>query len=133
MKLKSFIPENTTVPRGEPTIAFAIKSGLFRISDSACKITGLKSGQKIVFAQDEERLDSWFIHFSKDKGFVLKKKARVTSGLYFHNSKLAQLIARLVPGFKSDSSRIILRSKSLKYENKILWPLDLSILKNKGK
>lgn len=130
MKLKNFSTANVqTASRVLPTIAFDRGSGLFRINAAACKVIGIKENDKVELAQDEMKLENWFIYKSKDKGFELRKKPKVGSGLYFNNSKLAQLVMGSVPGFNKNSAKVYVRRKSLKYQGKILWSLDLSPLK----
>lgn len=76
MKLKIFNQHNSkAIKSGEQTIHFGKKSGLIGISKSATEFLGLKEGDRLLFAQDEESPEDWFFTVTKEKaGFELRFK-----------------------------------------------------------
>ena len=75
MKVKIFNTENVpTVRKTTPTIYLNYKSGLISINKSSSELMGLKDGDGVEFAQDEEEPESWYIFKSKSGGaFVLRE------------------------------------------------------------
>jgi len=129
MKLKEFNAENTTTTRGggvkTPAIGINLKTGLFNINKTACELMEIKLSDSIVILQDEEEKENWYIEKVKAKGFQLKEKANVTSGLLFNNTTMARAIAESIK-FTGVSGKALVAGKPTIVDKRKLWGLILS-------
>jgi hypothetical protein len=68
MKLKTFNPENT----GDDVIPMlSINSnGVFRLNKAAIELLKLNEGDKVLFHQDEDEPEDWYISKDAEKGFI---------------------------------------------------------------
>jgi hypothetical protein len=75
MKLKTFSPENT----GDNTIpTMSINSNaVFRLNKAAIDLLKLSENDKVLFHQDEDEPEDWYISKDKENGFLFNvEKAR---------------------------------------------------------
>ena len=93
LKLKIYDTTNTPAcnPQGRPFIHVNLK-GCFTINKAAAALLGLKHGEAVKLAQDENRPKDWYIiaGVSKAEGFVIRKKTDTT--FQFNCKGLADLI-----------------------------------------
>lgn len=135
MALKHF--NSATLPsissRGTaPIISLNMKAGLFGINKAACELLGLKNGDYIGFAQDDEDEVKWYVYKSDKTGFQVREKNNVTSGVLFNNSRMGKLIAASV-AFEGKGGKMLVEDKPFTIQglkNKY-YPLNMSGLRNK--
>lgn len=122
MKLKEFNTENTKARvDGLPSIGVNQTTGLFNINRFACEKIGLGNNDQVVFLQDEETPENWYLEKVKDKGFTCRIKENVTSGRLFNNVSIARQIGISV---KIDGSyRILIAGEPTKVGKRILHGL----------
>ncbi len=122
MKLKEFNAENTINHRaGIPAIGVNQKNGLFNINRLATNLMGLKNGDGIVFHQDEKTPQNFYLEKAKDKGFVLREKVNINSGVLFNNSSLARVIGETMK--TKESFRLLIAGQPTEMEKRKLWGL----------
>lgn len=126
MKLKQFNPENCQSERiksSKPCIGITLKGGLFRINKGACELLELKEGDNVVFLQDEEDTECWYIEkVKKGQGFELRSKASVTPGLLFNNTKLVKEIFESL-GINRKAAKMLMAGKPTTVEKRKLYGL----------
>jgi len=89
-----------------------------------------RGGDFVIFHQDEEDPENWFIEkAAKGKGWEVRIKEEVQSGVLFNNSKLAREIAASV-AYTKPSGRMLVAGKPTKFEKRILWGLLTNNLRN---
>ncbi|MCU6767376.1 hypothetical protein OCV73_00165 [Barnesiella propionica] len=71
MKLKEFSTVGRKALNGIATISFN-KKGFIGINAAAAESIGIKSGERIVFFQDEDNPEDWYFDVSPDKGALLR-------------------------------------------------------------
>lgn len=100
MKLKVFNQHNSKAAKsGERKIHFSKKSGLIGISKTATEELGIKEGDKLLLAQDEENPCDWFLaKTTDDEGFALRLK----SGSSAFNC--SSLVSRVLDSLKIEQS-----------------------------
>lgn len=81
MKLKEFSTRGRKALKGIATITFS-KSGCIGLNGSAVETMGVKSGDKLIFFQDEENPRDWYIQVTQDKGAELRLGSGTSGGLY---------------------------------------------------
>lgn len=129
MKLKEFNSENTVNVRGGgkliPAIGINLKVGLFNISKAACELIDLKNNDQVVIHQDQEDKGNWYIEKVKAKGFIVRNKEAITSGVLFNNTTLARAIGESVD-FKGKSGKALIAGQPTMQDKRKLWGLILS-------
>lgn len=99
MKFKMFDPNNCPSLRNyEPFIHLNTKTGLITINKTACDQIKLGGGDKIIFHQDDEDQENWYLQNlgKKGNGFEVRDKKGITSGVIFNNATLARKITESV-------------------------------------
>ena len=76
MKLKEFSTTGIKSLKGIATITFT-KSGCISFNRKAVETIGLKTGDKLIFFQDEENPKDWYMKISEDKGAELRRAVTV--------------------------------------------------------
>jgi hypothetical protein len=131
MKLKEFNAENTISTRtSAPVIGMNLKNGLFNINREVCDLIGLGDGDSVVFHQDQEDEQNWYLEKVKEKGFSVRKKENVTKGVIFNNTTLARAIAKSV-AFEGASGRLLVAGKFTEFQRRKLWGIITTSLRNK--
>lgn len=129
MKLKEFNAENTITVRGGgnkiPAIGINLKTGLFAINKTACELLELKANDQVIILQDEEDKANWYLEKVKTKGFILRTKEGVTTGVLFNNTTMARAIAESID-FKGKSGKAMIAGKATTLDKRKLWGLILS-------
>lgn len=108
MKLKHFNTANLPKQeRGAPYLHLNSKTGLIRITDQAAARIGLKPGDKVAFAQDEEESGDWYL-YKDPEGFEIRdgNKDNNTYGLLFNSTAAVRLVFDSVD-FKGTSGRLM--------------------------
>ena len=80
MKLKEFSTTGIKSLKGIATITFT-KSGCISFNRKAVETIGLKTGDKLIFFQDEENPKDWYMKISEDKGAELRATTSGNGGL----------------------------------------------------
>lgn len=120
MKLKEFNTENVTHTRkGTPTLSVNCKGGLFTFSKDSVELIGMKANDQIIFCQDEDDKGNWYLEIVKEKGFSVREKGNVTTGLFFNNCHLA----RTLSGTPEGSHKFLIAGKPTIEKKRILWGL----------
>jgi hypothetical protein len=128
MKLREFNAENTiSVRTGKPVVHINGKTGLLNFHKSACDLIGLSANKQIVFHQNEEYTESWYVEVVKETGFAVRDKDR-SKALMFNNTVLARSIFESV-GFAGVSGRILVSSEFETISKRKLYPLITASLK----
>lgn len=134
MKLKKFTPENCISEKGQhagkPCIGISLKSGLLRINKQACELLQLKDGDQVLFHQDEEEPENWYIEKVKKDGFALRSKSNVTPGLLFNNTKLVTEIFSSV-AFEGKGGKVLVANQPTMLDKTKLYGLLMNGLRNK--
>lgn len=127
MKLKEFNTENCVVVRNTLPSVTISKIGLLNLNNAACELIKLKEGDQVVFHQDEENTDNFYIEKVTDKGFALRRKESISAGLIFNNSSLANTLIKAM-NYHDDkkSYRIILAGQPTKFNKRTFYGLLLS-------
>lgn len=135
MPLKFFnsetAPQNGYGSYKSPIIALDSKNGGFRINKAMCEQLGIKAGDQIEFAQDEESAKTWYVIKVKERGYVLKEKKSTTNGLFFNSSAVSNAIKKSAGLPIEKPGKIKVGEKPVKLQGMFLYPLDLSLLKSK--
>jgi hypothetical protein len=133
MKLKEFNVENTVseryTPVQVPALGINVKSGLFRLNKAAAELIGAKVDELVVLHQDEEEPTDWYIEKVKEKGFKLRFKDNVGSGLFFNSAPLAKAIADSVE-FNGKGGKVLVAGKPTDFQKRKLFGLLTGGLKN---
>ncbi len=123
MKLKEFNEETCTQLRSTlPSLGINFKTGLFNFNKTACDLLGLKNNDQVIFLQDEDEPQCWYVEKVKSKGFMVREKSNVSTGVLFNNSNLAKQIKENVDA-DSKSARILIAGKATEAEKRKLWGL----------
>lgn len=121
MQLKTFNSENVhPVRESKPCIRINTKTGLFNFSTGACKLIGLKPGDRVSFHQDEDEPADWYLEVTPD-GFELREKVNVTKGMLFNSSVMARALVYSVR--EVQSGRVHIAPEPITVNKKTLWPL----------
>lgn len=129
LKLKQFNPENTIAVRsGLPTINFV--SGCMTLSPSACELLQVKDGDGIVFHQDENEPQDWYISKSNN-GFKLRPKTG-TACLCTNSVGIKQSIFKSVNCTKTTHTFLIGADAQLVGDRAKVFPIITSTAKNKS-
>ena len=89
MKLKEFSTTGIKSLKGIATITFT-KSGCISFNRKAVETIGLKTGDKLIFFQDEENPKDWYMKISEDKGAELRATTSGNCGLVCNFAVVAQ-------------------------------------------
>ncbi|WP_303181412.1 hypothetical protein [uncultured Butyricimonas sp.] len=81
MKLKEFSTRGRKALKGIATITFS-KSGCIGLNQKAVEAMGVKSGDKLIFFQDEENPTDWYLQVAQDKGAELRLGSGTSGGLF---------------------------------------------------
>lgn len=135
MKLKLFNSENTISIRGGgkvPSLSINQKAGLFSLNKEACTLIGLSDGDQIIIHQDEDEEADWYLEKVEEKGFVLRSKENVSSGLLFNNTALVRAIAASVE-FTDNGGKALIGGTPTEMEKgkRKLWGILTTSLRNK--
>lgn len=122
MKLKEFNIDNTTRSRSTTPHFSITKHGLISFSVTACELVALKAGDQIVFLQDEEELENWYLAKVDKAGFVLREAKTSVRGLLLNSSALARQIINALEGEELRSSyRFLIAGKPTEFQKRKLY------------
>lgn len=131
MKLREFNADNTISMRTvKPTVHINTRTGLFNFNQPACDLIGLSSEKQVVFHQDEEDPESWYVEVVKEKGFSARGKDK-SKGLMFNNTTISRSIFDSV-SFIGRSGRILLSAEAEVIGKRKLFALITASLKVKS-
>lgn len=120
MKLKEFNTENVKHERaGTPSISVNCKAGLFSFSKAAAKLIGIKDKGQVVFLQDEDEKENWYLEVVKENGFEVRLKNSVTAGLFFNSCSLAHKVTGMATG----NRRYLIAGQPTIEKERTLWGL----------
>ena len=131
MKLKVYNTNNLPKQeRGAPYIHANSKTGLMRITTQAAERMGLKSGDKLAFAQDEDEPTDWYA-FKSPEGFEVREgsEKKPGYGLLFNNTSIVRLIFESV-AYEGTSGRMMIGAEPVKSGKVDHWPVITAGLKN---
>lgn len=130
MKLKEF-NQQTAPPAaryGEATVNVS-KNGVFSFSVAAVDLLKLKADDHVVFLQDEDAPDNWYITMSdKDKGFKLREDYGNKKRVMTNCSKAAKLILHQAK-IAAASGTFLISREPLMLDKKLYWLIILSSCK----
>lgn len=133
MKLKEFNANNCFSSKrrseGAPCIAINVKVGLFRFNKPATELLGLDEGDQVLFHQDEEDPENWYIEKVDKNGFEVRIKAAIGKGVLFNNTALARQIFSSVL-FNGLSGKCLLAGQPTEFKKRKLFGLITSNLRN---
>lgn len=117
MKLKTFNPENT----GDNTIpVLSINAnGMFRLNKAAIDLLKLEETDKVLFHQDEDEPEDWYISKEKNNGFTFNaEKARPNK-----YAKITHLYRIFVDCFETKVFKFYISIEPVKADKNILYPI----------
>ena len=126
MKLKSYDKTNTIVKGYDvtPKISFNAKTGVIRISAMAAKKIGLKVGDTVALAQDEDKPADWYLYVS-DKGFTIKNSGKDNTALKFGCKEVAHDVVRSSnePNAMTNTLTMILSTDPVEIDGQVYYPI----------
>lgn len=129
MKLREFNTENTFSTRTrKPTVSINARSGLFIINRPACALIGLDDSKQLVFHQDEEEPESWFIEVVKENGFSMRLKDK-SKALFLNNKEITRSIFASVQLPDKKSGRMPISPEAQLVDKRKLFALITASLK----
>lgn len=109
-------------------IGIDFKTGVFRISKTACEYIGLRKGNQIEFAYDESE-KQWYVTKVETNGFELRE-GTASSGLLFNNIAMSEKI-KITTDFIERSGKCLVGSEPITYSDKRkFFPVITASLKN---
>jgi hypothetical protein len=117
MKLKTYNPENT----GDQTIPLLSinLNGVFRLNKAAIDLLKLDDGEKILFHQDDEEPEDWYISKDKDNGFTFNaEKSRPN-----RYSRITNLHRIFKECFETNVFKFYISKEPVKVEKNNLYPI----------
>lgn len=60
------------------------KNGLITFNDPACKLAGIKSGDKVTIAQDGDKPENWYFFKDPQHGFEVRSGYKERGALFNH-------------------------------------------------
>lgn len=119
MKLKIYTRDAASRMPGIPKIRVA-KSGLITINPGAAERIGIKLGDIISLAQDEERPKDWYLNVNGDPAGY---KCRVDKNKSFAFNSVPITTTVLKSLGQDASISIAVGAESIEFDGKIFWPL----------
>lgn len=117
MKLKTFNPENT----GDQNIPMLSinANGVFRLNKAAVDLLKLEETDKVLFHQDEDEPEDWYISKDKNNGFTLNaEKARPNK-----YARITHLHKIFVECFESPVFKFLISTDPVKSEKNTIYPI----------
>lgn len=107
-----------------PTISVAPKGGSFRMSHKAIELLKVDKDSTIVFAQDSQKEDKWYLAMNTENGFPFKEMTNASGTNYlFKNSTLARKLGECYQ--VEGKFKLVVGSTSVKLGDHELWPVEI--------